>query len=100
MFSVYQQAFILELFYRKTMMKKEQKTYACNVSFYSAMGYLKDAGLLKATRKGVYHIYELTEKGKLFANWLSNLPDNKYIVADYEKRYGLPAFKELADRLF
>ena len=100
MFSLKMQEFILHLFYKKKMFKKDQKIYHSNIAFYRTVSYLKNANMITTKKIQQFNEYELTDKGKLFGLWISNLPDNKFIVETFEKRYGIPVIKELVEELF
>lgn len=96
MFSCKMQEFILEIFFREKMLKKEQKYYRSNIAFYRTVSYLKVAGMISTNKKEQYNEYSLTTKGKLFAIWLCGLPDNKFLVEQYEKSYGKNVDLEIA----
>lgn len=90
MFSLKMQTFILHLFFRKTMFKKDQKIYNSNIAFYRMISYLKNAKMVETEKIQQFNQYTLTERGKLFGMWISNLPDNKFLVETLEKRFGNP----------
>jgi predicted transcriptional regulator len=100
MFSCRQQKFILELLFRKTIFKKNQTYYKSNIAFYRTISYLRVANMMKAEKKESFNEYSLTERGKLFAVWLSALPDNKFIVEELEKRFGQSMDREIARQIF
>lgn len=85
MFSLKMQEFILHLFYKKKMFKKDQKIYRSNIAFYRMVSYLKNANIVTTQKIQQFNEYALTDKGKLFGLWISRLPDNKYIVEVLEK---------------
>lgn len=90
------QDFILELLFREKMMKRDQKYYRSNTAFYRTISYLKVAGMIHSNKKEQFNEYMLTEKGKLFAIWLSGLPDNAFIVQEFEKKFGKSEDLEIA----
>lgn len=100
MFSLKMQEFILHLFFKKKMFKKEQKIYRSNIAFYRMVSYLKNANMVSTEKIQQFNQYTLTDKGTLFGLWISSLPDNKFIVETLEKRYGTPMVKELVEELF
>lgn len=82
------------------MMKKDQKFYKCNIAFYQAISYLKSGGMVASKKHENFNEYYLTEKGKLLGLWLSQLPDNKFIVETLEKQYGKPELVKILDEWF
>lgn len=82
------QDFMLELLFREKMMKRDQKYYRSNTAFYRTISYLKIAGMIASDKKEQFNEYRLTEKGKLFAVWLCGLPDNSFMVQEFEKKFG------------
>ena len=101
MFSEKHQELVLNLFYKKKFTRKEQKIYISPIGFYRAITYLRCAGMVMSERVPLknQYIYSLTDKGKLFAIWLSKLPDNKLLVEDMKNRFGEPFVKKFADAI-
>lgn len=101
MFSEKHQELVLHLFYRRRFKRKEQSIYISPIGFYRAMTYLRCAGMVRSDRVPLknQYIYELTDKGKLFAIWISKLPDNKLIVDELKRKNGEPFIKKIAETL-
>lgn len=100
MFSCRQQEFLLELLFRKSLMKRTQSFYKSNTAFYRTISYLKVANMVKIEKKELFNEYSLSDRGKIFAVWLSALPDNEYAVAELEKKYGQSIDREIAKQIF
>lgn len=100
MFSCRQQEFLLELLFRKSIRKKTQAFYKSTIAFYRTISYLKVANMVKADKKESYNEYSLTDRGKIFAVWLSALPDNSFAVTELEKKYGQSIDREIAKQIF
>ena len=101
MFSEKHQELVLFIFYRKKIKRKEQKIYISPIGFYRAITYLRCAGMIRSDRVPLknQYIYELTDKGKLFAVWISKLPDNKLIAEELKQKYGEPFVKKFSNIL-
>lgn len=82
------------------MVKKDQKIYKSNIAFYRIIMYLKGCGMVTTRKVEQCNEYFLTDKGKLFGLWLSQLPDNKFVVENFEKQFGKPELVKILDNWF
>lgn len=76
-------------------MQRDQKFYTSKISFYRSISYLKIAGFVDSTKQDQFNVYFLTNNGIMFATWLSFLPDNNFMVSEFENKYGKNQAREL-----